>query len=191
MRIGFLSLPVTGHVNPMTSLARKLQSRGHDVVFISLVDIAPFAEAAGLPFVPCSETIYPAGSMGTFVRHLCELSGEDALHFTVNTMMKGYTASLYKTLPDTLSKAGVDVLVLDQFPEDDELLFAHPTIASTPESAIASITNRLPTNLFDKMRTDPPGNLWFATIASEAATRLHAASTEVRGNARGVSLNSP
>jgi UDP:flavonoid glycosyltransferase YjiC (YdhE family) len=26
----------------MTSLARKLQSRGHDVVFISLVDMVPF-----------------------------------------------------------------------------------------------------------------------------------------------------
>ena len=125
MRIGFLSLPVTGHVNPMTSLARKFQSRSHDVVFISLVDIAPFAEAAGLPFVPCSETIYPAGSMGTFVRHLCELSGEDALHFTVNTMMKGYTASLFKSLPDTLSKAGVDVLVLDQYQPYVELIPMH------------------------------------------------------------------
>jgi UDP:flavonoid glycosyltransferase YjiC (YdhE family) len=39
MRTGFLSLPVPGHLYPMTSLARKLQSRGHDVVFISLVDM--------------------------------------------------------------------------------------------------------------------------------------------------------
>jgi zeaxanthin glucosyltransferase len=125
MRIGFLSLPVTGHVNPMTSLARKLQSRGHDVVFISLVDMVPFVEAAGLPFVPCTETIYPAGTMETFIRHLCKLSGEDALHFTVNTMMKGYTAALYKTLPDTLSKAGVDVLVLDQYQPYVELIPMH------------------------------------------------------------------
>jgi UDP:flavonoid glycosyltransferase YjiC (YdhE family) len=36
MRIGFLSLPVPGHLNPMTTLAGKLQSRGHDVVFMSL-----------------------------------------------------------------------------------------------------------------------------------------------------------
>jgi hypothetical protein len=41
MRIGFLSLPVPGHLNPMTALARKVQSRGHDVVFISLADVAP------------------------------------------------------------------------------------------------------------------------------------------------------
>ena len=125
MRIGFLSLPVPGHLNPMTALARKLQSRGHDVVFISLVDFAPFAEAAGLPFVPCSEAVYPAGSLGAFVRRLSELSGEDALHFTVNTMMKGYTASLFESLPDTLSKAGVDAIVLDQYQPYVELIPMH------------------------------------------------------------------
>jgi zeaxanthin glucosyltransferase len=109
----------------MASLARKFQSRGHDVVFISLVDTAPFVEAAELPFVPCSEAVYPAGSFGAFVRRLSELSGEDALHFTVNTMMKGYTASLFKSLPDTLSEAGVDGIVLDQYQPYVELIPMH------------------------------------------------------------------
>ena len=125
MRIGFLSLPVPGHLNPMTALARKLQSRGHDVVFMSLADVAPFVEAAGLPFVPCSETAYPAGSLGKLVRRLSELSGEEALHFTVNAMMKGYTASLFESLPDTLSKAGVDGIVLDQYQPYVELIPMH------------------------------------------------------------------
>jgi UDP:flavonoid glycosyltransferase YjiC (YdhE family) len=39
MKIGFLSLPLTGHLNPMTALARKIQSRGHEVVFIGVPDI--------------------------------------------------------------------------------------------------------------------------------------------------------
>jgi len=125
MRIGFVSLPVPGHLNPMTTLARKLQSRGHDVVFISLADVAPFVEAAGLPFVPCSEAAYPAGSLGKLVRRLSELSGEDALHFTVNSMMKGYTKSLFESLPDTLSKAGVDGIVLDQYQPYVELIPMH------------------------------------------------------------------
>src|SRR5215468_1208048 len=115
MRIGFLSLPVPGHLNPMTALARKLQWRDHDVVFISLADVAPLVEAAGLAFVPCSEAAYPAGSLDKLVRRLSELSGEDALHFTVNAMMRGYTASLFESLPDTLSKAGVDGFILDQY----------------------------------------------------------------------------
>src|ERR1700748_1736615 len=115
MRIGFLSLAVPGHLNPMTALARKLQSRGHDVVSISLADVAPFVEAAGLPFVPCSEAAYPAGALAKLVRRLSELSGEEALHFTVNAMMKGYTAALFESLPDTLSKARVDEVFLDPF----------------------------------------------------------------------------
>jgi UDP:flavonoid glycosyltransferase YjiC (YdhE family) len=122
MRIGFLSLPVPGHLNPTTTLARKIQSRGHDVVFISLADVAPFIEAAGLPFVPCSETAYPAGSLAKRVRRLSELSGEQALRFTVNSMMKGYTASLFESLPETLFKAGVDGLVVDQYQPYVELL---------------------------------------------------------------------
>jgi len=125
MRIGFLSLPVPGHLNPMTALARKLQSRGHEVVFISLADVSPFVEAAGLPFVPCSEAAYPAGSLGKLVRRLSELSGEEALHFTANSMMKGYTASLFESLPDTLSKARVDVIVLDQYQPYVELIPMH------------------------------------------------------------------
>src|SRR5215468_5010842 len=125
MRIGFLSLPVPGHLNPMTTLARTLQSRGHDVVFMSLADVAPCVEAAGLPFVPCAEAAYPAGSLGKLVRRLSALSGEEALHFTVNAMMKGYTAALFASLPDTLSKAGVDGIVLDQYQLYVELIPMH------------------------------------------------------------------
>jgi len=125
MRIGFLSLPVPGHLNPMTALARKLQSRGRDVVFLSLADVAPFVEAAGLPFEPVSETAYPAGAAARLARQLSELSGEEALHFTVNAMMKGYTASLFDSLPDTLSNAGVDRLVLDQYQPYVELVPMH------------------------------------------------------------------
>jgi UDP:flavonoid glycosyltransferase YjiC (YdhE family) len=80
----------------MTALARKVQSRGHDVVFISLADVAPFVEAAGLPFVPCSEAAYPAGSLGKLVRRLSELSGEEALHFTVNAMMKCFVDAAHQ-----------------------------------------------------------------------------------------------
>jgi uncharacterized membrane protein YedE/YeeE len=34
MKIGFISMPFVGHLNPMTSLARKLRSRGHEITFI-------------------------------------------------------------------------------------------------------------------------------------------------------------
>jgi UDP:flavonoid glycosyltransferase YjiC (YdhE family) len=46
MIIGFLSLPLTGHLNPMTALGRKLQARGHEVMFIGVPDIEPVVRAA-------------------------------------------------------------------------------------------------------------------------------------------------
>jgi hypothetical protein len=36
MTIGFLSMPLAGHLNPMTALARRLQSRGHKIAFIGI-----------------------------------------------------------------------------------------------------------------------------------------------------------
>jgi MGT family glycosyltransferase len=59
------------------------------------------------------------------VRRLSELSGEEALHFTINAMMKGYTASLFESLPDTLSTVGVDGIVLDQYQPYVELIPMH------------------------------------------------------------------
>jgi hypothetical protein len=41
MKIGFLGQPLTGHLNPMAALARKLASRGHEVAFLGIPDIEP------------------------------------------------------------------------------------------------------------------------------------------------------
>jgi len=51
MKIGFVSMPLTGDLNPMTALARKLQSRGNEVVFLGLPDAEPIVRSANLsPF---------------------------------------------------------------------------------------------------------------------------------------------
>jgi UDP:flavonoid glycosyltransferase YjiC (YdhE family) len=34
MKLGFICPNLPGHLNPMTALARQLQARGHDVVFL-------------------------------------------------------------------------------------------------------------------------------------------------------------
>jgi hypothetical protein len=51
IKIGFLSFPVTGHLNSMTALARKLQSRGHEVVFIGVPDVERVIRAADLAYL--------------------------------------------------------------------------------------------------------------------------------------------
>ena len=46
MKIGFICPSIPGHLNPMTALARHLQARNHEVVFL----YSPSAN--GLPCVP-------------------------------------------------------------------------------------------------------------------------------------------
>src|SRR5215475_3011358 len=138
MRVAFLSLPVPGHLNPMTALARKYQARGHAVVFLSLPDVAPFVQAAQLPFVPCSEDAYPKGSLGRYLQRLSRLSGAEALSYTVNEMMKGYTGTLFQSLLQTLRKAGADAIVLDQYQPYVELspkplVKPYPPLRSAPQ----------------------------------------------------------
>ncbi len=112
MRIAFLGICAQGHLNPMTALARELQSRGHDVVFISLADAEPFVRAAELTFVPCCEKEFPAGSFNELVRQLSKLQQEEALQFT-NQAALAMTEAKLNSLPATLAAAGADAIVLD------------------------------------------------------------------------------
>jgi hypothetical protein len=49
MKLGFICLNLPGHLNPMTTLACRLQDRNHRVVFLYS------SGAADLPFVPGPE----------------------------------------------------------------------------------------------------------------------------------------
>ena len=79
MKIGFLSLPVTGHLNPMTGLVCKLQSRGQEVVFIGVPDTERAHRAADLQFVPFCENEYPPGSIDESWGAVANLRGLDVI----------------------------------------------------------------------------------------------------------------
>jgi len=53
MKIGFLSLPLMGHLNSMTALA-KLPSRGHEVVFFEVPDV----DSGHIPMAPHQHLFY-------------------------------------------------------------------------------------------------------------------------------------
>jgi zeaxanthin glucosyltransferase len=113
MRIAFLGVRVPGHLNPMTTLARRLQARGHDVVFISVLDTEPYVRAAQLPFIPYCEKEFPLGSVSQRTDQLGKLQGQAALEFAIGDIANGLEAA-FRNLPQTLQQARVDGLVLDQ-----------------------------------------------------------------------------
>lgn len=88
MKIAFVSVPVPGHLNPMSVLARKLQSRNHEIVFMCLPDTEPLVRAAGLPFLPCCENEFPIGSVNEYVRGIGTCEGEAALQLSIEVLRR-------------------------------------------------------------------------------------------------------
>jgi zeaxanthin glucosyltransferase len=113
MKIGFLSLPLTGHLNPMTALARKLQSRGREVVFIGVPDIEPVVRAAGLDFVSFCESEYPPGSIAKRWGEVAKLQGLDVVRYTARELTPGLIKAAFEHLPGKIAETGVNALILD------------------------------------------------------------------------------
>jgi zeaxanthin glucosyltransferase len=113
MKIGFLSLPLTGHLNPMTALARELQSRGQEVVFIGLPDIGPVVRAANLEFVPFCENEYPPGSVAKDWGAVASMHGLDVVRYTTRQLTTPLLKASLEHLPAKIAETGVDALILD------------------------------------------------------------------------------
>ena len=113
MKIAFLGVRVPGHLNPMTTLARKLKGRGHDVVFLSMPDTEPFVRAAELPFIPFCENDFPVGSLAKSMAALSKLQAQAALELVIKSVANTME-SAFRNLPRTLRDTNVDALVLDE-----------------------------------------------------------------------------
>jgi len=102
MKIGFICPQVPGHLNPITALARHLQMRNHDVVFLYS------SGAAGLPFIPGEE-----GDVISERRaELSKKQGEEALKFSMGLIMN-LAESIVKSLPNIVQSNQIDTLVID------------------------------------------------------------------------------
>jgi zeaxanthin glucosyltransferase len=113
MRIGFVSLPLAGHLNPMTALARKLQSRGDDVRFFGLPDNEPVVRAAKLAFEPYCEEECPEGSVARTYGPIAKLHGLDVLRYQAEEISPKFLQAGLKRLPQKLMETDVEALVLD------------------------------------------------------------------------------
>ena len=102
MKLGFICINVPGHLNPITALARQLQARNHDVVFL----YSP--GAAGLPFIPANEKDHFNENRS----ELSKMQGENALQFSLRRMLD-QTESILKTLPAIVQANRIDALVID------------------------------------------------------------------------------
>ena len=102
MKLGFICPNLSGHLNPMTALARHLQARNHEVVFLYSTG------ANGLPFVPGPEKDHINENRTAQSKR----QGEDALRSGVRQVL-AQTETILKSLPEIVRTNGVDALLLD------------------------------------------------------------------------------
>jgi zeaxanthin glucosyltransferase len=102
MKLGFICLNIPGHLNPMTTLARQLQERGHDVVFLYS------SGAAGLPFVPGPKK----ESFSESRPEVSKMQGDDAFEFACRLVLD-QTETILESLPAMIQANDIDALVLD------------------------------------------------------------------------------
>jgi MGT family glycosyltransferase len=136
-RYGIVTPPAIGHLNPMAALALELKRRGHGVVVFTVADAARKLASLPLEVVIIGATPFPPGAVERAYRELGRLSGLDGLRFSV-AYFRQEQAMLFAELPDAVSAAGVDRLLVDQ------VCPAACTVAERLGLPFAMISNALP-----------------------------------------------
>src|SRR5215813_11674991 len=87
-RIGILSYSSPGHYYPLTALARRLQSRGHDVLYFQVADLEKPIRAAGLRFCQIGRDDFPLGSLRMRDEECGALEGRAALRCGIRGIVR-------------------------------------------------------------------------------------------------------
>lgn len=112
-RIGVVSIPAPGHFYSVGALARKLQSRGHEVIYFDVPDFERRVLAAGLDYRPIGRDVYPLGALREEDEALGRMGGIEAFRFTIQRILK-MSRMVLDDLPAAAGEAKVEALVVDQ-----------------------------------------------------------------------------
>jgi zeaxanthin glucosyltransferase len=112
-KIGAFCFPGTGHINPITALARRLQQRGHTVVIFGIADVEAPVKAAGIEFCLIGEGDFPPGTLKKLDERLSEQRGLATFRFTVERV-RNTALMILRDGPQAVRSAKVDALLVDE-----------------------------------------------------------------------------
>ncbi len=112
-RFGAFCFPATGHLNPMTALARSLEMKGHEVILFGIADTEARVRAAGIKFHRIGGEEYPIGTLGKLDERLARLKGLAALRFTLERV-RDSARMVLRDGPRAVQTAGIDALLVDE-----------------------------------------------------------------------------
>jgi zeaxanthin glucosyltransferase len=112
-RLGAFCFPGTGHINPMTALARRLEQRGHKVILFGIADTEARVRASGIDFQLIGASDYPLGTLQKLDQRLGELKGIATFRFTVQRV-KDTARMILRDGPDVVRRANLDAMLIDE-----------------------------------------------------------------------------
>ncbi len=113
MKIGFISLPLSGHLNPFLALARTLKARGHVPIYLGVADCASAAQAAEITFVPYGQEEFPVGAVARTWGPVASLQGTKVLEYALKEIHPTFLDVALKHLPGAVEQSGVQALIMD------------------------------------------------------------------------------
>jgi UDP:flavonoid glycosyltransferase YjiC (YdhE family) len=166
---GIICPAAAGHLNPMTTLGRELQQRGHRVTLFGILDAQPKTLAAGLDFWVVGKSEFPAGTMAQLFAQLGKLSGLTAVRYTINWIQE-MAAMFLREAPEALKAAGVEALLVDQTSPEGG------TVAEFLDIPFVSVSSAL---MLNQDLSVPPFNTpwkyspaWWARLRNRVGYRL-------------------
>ncbi len=111
--IGAFCFPGTGHLNPFTALARRLNQRGHRVILFGIADTEARVRAAGVEFCRVGAEDYPAGTLRQLDDQLSRLRGLTTFRFTVDRV-RNHARMVLRDGPAAVKSAGVEAMLVDE-----------------------------------------------------------------------------
>ena len=111
-RIGIISPPTLGHVNPFLILGQELLTKGHSVVFFQLAEMKERIVNAGIEFYEIGKLI-PNHSMKGIQKELGQRHGLEAMRYWRKRQI-GLFKVWFNDLPDAIEKSNIDLMLVDQ-----------------------------------------------------------------------------
>jgi MGT family glycosyltransferase len=139
----------------MSALAAEVQSRGHDVVFVSIPDAEARAANAGLRFLAVGEERLPLGITKMVEKQFSVTQGEEGLKFTFD-LMGTITGAIIRELEARFASEHLDGVVFDTYQPYLELSAIVLTLPYVHVSNAApfDVSGETPLCFFDWERSD-------------------------------------
>ena len=165
VHFGLFCPPSPGHLNPMTTLGRELQQRGHRVTLINSLDAQTNADAAGIEFYPIGQAEFPLGSTQKTHSKLGQLDGLVAVKYTLDLLQSG-AAMVLREAPAAVEQLQIEALLVDQVSPEAG------SIAEALRLPFVSVCNAL---MLNQEPTIPPiftdwdyNRAWWAQLRNQA-----------------------